>query len=239
MRKVSILFLLLFTLFMFDIRSQVRIYPVTSWEYIFNVSDVEADIDGVTNSINTNMRFTAFLNFAQDWHFDFSNNAGLYTGFAFRNIGIIIDDHRYNDMLLLTYEKVKRRSYTLGAPLAFKFGNFNRNMYLFAGGEIELLFHYKEKYWLNNTKYKSKEWFSNKTERWAPSVFAGLQFPGGGFIKFKYYFNDFLDHSYAGPVYDFTSLKKSSMWYISVGWRLKTRNADKMMKKEFYQTAMR
>jgi hypothetical protein len=142
-------------------------------------------------------------------------------------------------MISVDYEKVKRRSYTFGVPLSFKFGNFDKNIYFFAGGEMELLFHYKEKYWLNDVKYKSKEWFSNKTERWAPSVFGGVQFPGGGYIKFKYYFNDFLNHDYVDSVYDFTSLTKTSMWYISVGWRFKTRSTKKMMKKEFYQTAMR
>ncbi|NPA36672.1 MAG: hypothetical protein GXO47_07465, partial [Chlorobi bacterium] len=201
--------------------------------------DVEAEQDGRIVNINTNMRFSAFLNFAQDWHYDFSNNFGLYTGFAFRNIGLIIDDYQYSDMNHLSYDKVKRRSYTLGMPLAFKFGNFDSNMYLFGGTEIELLFHYKEKYWINDTKYKSKEWFSNKTERWAPSFFAGIQFAGGNFIKFKYYTNDFLNHDYVGPVYDFTSLRKSSMWYISIGFRIKTKSTSDMMKKEFYETAMR
>ena len=185
------------------------------------------------------MRFTGFLNLEQAWHFDFTNNIGLYTGFGFRNIGLIIDDYRYNDMTQLEYEKVKRRSYTFGVPLAMKVGNFGKNIYLFAGGEIELLFHYKEKYWLNDTKYKSKEWFSNKTERWAPSVFAGLQLPGGVFVKYKYYFNDFLNHDYVDPVYDFTSLTKTSMWYVSVGWRIRLRKAIKVIEKEYHQTAMR
>ncbi len=223
----------------FTLKAQVLIYPVTSMEYIFSVSDVEANLDGGTANINTNMRFTAFFNIEQTWHFDFSDKFGLYTGLAFNNVGLIIDDYRYNDMVSIDYDKVKRRSYNMGLPLSFKFGNFSKNIYLFAGGEIELLFHYKEKYWLNDTKYKSKEWFSKKTERWAPSVFAGIQLPGGMFVKYKYYFNDFLNHDYVDPVYDFTSLKKSKIWYISVGWKFRTLRAKKIMEREYYHTAMK
>jgi hypothetical protein len=223
----------------FSMNAQLKIYPVSSWELIFNVSDVEAESEGEIKSLNTNMRFSGFLNFEQAWHFDVSNTFGFYTGFGFRNIGLIIEDSGYDDMQNIDYDKVKRRSYTLGAPLALKLGNFDNNFYVFAGGEMEMLFHYKEKYWLNDTKYKSKEWFSKKTERWAPSVFAGIQFPGGGFMKFKYYFNDFLNHDYKEGIYDFTSLTKSSMWYISVGWRFRTIRAKQMTKKEFYQMAMK
>jgi len=219
------------------VEAQTHIYPVTTWEYIFNASDFEAEVDGNLQAINTNMRFTAFFNWGQNWHFDFTNRVGLYTGFAFRNVGIIVDDSKFNDKPEAAYSKVKRRSYNFGVPLSLKFGNLENHIYFYGGAEIELMFHYKEKYWVDGVKYKSKEWFSNKTERWAPSVFAGVQLPGGFNIKYKYYFNDFLNHSYKDSFTDFTSVKKSGMWYISVGWQFHTMKADKIMTKEFYETS--
>ncbi len=232
-------FLLFAVMLMFNgnINAQTRIYPVTTWEYIFNASDFEAEMNGNMESVNTNMRFTAFFNWGQNWHFDFNNKMGIYTGFAFRNVGIIVDDSKYNDKPEADYSKVTRRSYNLGIPLSFKYGNFNNHMYFYGGAEIELMFHYKEKYWIDGVKYKSKEWFSDKTERWAPSVFVGVQLPGGFNIKYKYYFNDFLNHSYKDSFTDFSSIGKSSMWYISVGWQFHTMKADKIMTKEFYETA--
>jgi len=221
------------------VNAQMIIYPVTTWELIFNPSNVESNLGEGTENINSNMRFTGFFNWGQNIHFDVNNKFGFYTGLAFRNIGIIIDDQRYNDMNTVEYSKVKRRSYTLGLPVALKVGNFDRNIYLFAGGEIEMLFHYKEKYWVNGVKYKSKEWFKNKTERWNPSVFVGIQFPGGVSIKYKYYFNDFLNHDYKDSMYDFTSLKETSYWYVSIGWQFRTRRVEKVMKKNYTNMALR
>lgn len=236
--KKSFIVLALCFMLTHAVNGQMIIYPVTTWEIIFNPSSVEADLGDGPQHITTNMRFTGFFNWGQNLHFDFNDKFGFYTGLAFRNIGIIVDDPRYNDMTSVDYYKVKRRTYTLGLPVAIKIGNFNRNMYLFAGGEIEMLFHYKEKYWVSGVKYKSKEWFSNKTERWNPSVFVGIQFPGGFNVKYKYYFNDFLNHDYHDSMYDFTSLRETSIWYISVGWQFRTRRAEKIVKRD-YQMALR
>ncbi len=236
--KKSFIVLALCFMLTHAVNGQMIIYPVTTWEIIFNPSSVEADLGDGPQHITTNMRFTGFFNWGQNLHFDFNDKFGFYTGLAFRNIGIIIDDPRYNDMTSVDYYKVKRRAYTLGLPVAIKIGNFTRNMYLFAGGEIEMLFHYKEKYWVSGVKYKSKEWFSNKTERWNPSFFVGIQFPGGVNIKYKYYFNDFLNNEYQDSMYDFTSLRETSIWYISVGWQFRTRRAEKIVKRD-YQMALR
>ena len=70
-----------------------------------------------------------------------------------------------------------------------------------AGGEAELMFHYKEKQFINGDKQrKSKEWFSDKVNLFNPSVFAGIQLPGGMNVKFKYYLNDFLNQAYTETV---------------------------------------
>jgi len=237
MKRIYVFLFFSLVLFNANVNAQTRIYPVTTWEYIFSGADIEADIDGSNLSVNNNMRFTAFFHLGQNWHFDFSNKVGLYTGFAFRNVGLIIEDSKYSDKPEVDYSKVKRRSYNFGVPLSFKFGNFDKHLFIYGGAEIELMFHYKEKYWVDGVKYKSKEWFSNKTERWAPSAFVGVQLPGGFNIKYKYYFNNFLNHSYKDSHTDFTSLTNSKIWYISVGWQFHTMKADNIWKKEFYETA--
>ncbi len=238
MKKNILIVVFLFLPFI-AINAQTSIYTAFSQEYIFNSSTVKADMGSGIKDINSNMRFTAFLNYGLNLHLDVSGVFGFYSGLAIRNIGIIIDDSGYNDMTIEKDNKLKRRSYTLGAPLAFKLGKLSNDLYLFAGGEIEMLFHYKEKYWIDGTKFKSKDWFSKKTERWNPSVFVGVQLPGGFNVKYKYYFNDFLNHGYKDSMYDFTSLAQSSMWYISVGWQIRIKTVKKEFRKEFYQTAMK
>jgi hypothetical protein len=49
------------------------------------------------------------LNIGQYFHVDFTNNIGLYTGLAVRNVGFIYDTD--------IPTKTIRRSYTLGVPL--------------------------------------------------------------------------------------------------------------------------
>ena len=234
-----ILAFVMYFFFSSGIFSQVKIYPVTGWDLIFSGADVETDINGQVQGVNTNMRFTGFLNFSQNWHFDFTDVFGMYTGFGFRNVGLIIDDPTYNDKPGTDYSKVKRRSYNFGIPVAVKLGNVTNGMYFFAGGEIELLFHYKEKYWVDGVKYKSKEWFSDKTERWAPSVFAGLHLPMGFNVTYRYYFNNFLNNNYQDDYTDFTSLTQSTIWYVSLGWQFRTFVPHRNMNKEYYKIVLK
>ena len=73
----------------------------------------------------------------------------------------------------------------LGVPLAIKLGSFKNHFYFFGGGEYEMAFHLKEKYWTDSfdrsgPKTKSTEWFSSQTPTFLPSLFAGVQFPRWG-----------------------------------------------------------
>ncbi len=160
------------------------------------------------------VRFTGFFNWRNEWHYNFSKSVGLYTGFNIRNIGMI---NKYENLSTNENHKLKQRSYTLGLPLAFKFGNIDKTMYFFAGGEIELAFHYKEKRFDGNEKqYTKTAWFSDKTKRFIPSVFAGFQLPTGTNISFKYYLTDFLNKDYTNnneKIYRGTS---SNIFYVSV-----------------------
>ena len=60
------------------------------------------------------------------------------------------------------------------------------------------MFHFKQKTFIDGAKYKYSDWFSSRTPTFIPSVFAGIQFPGGLQVKVKYYLDDFLNHKFNG-----------------------------------------
>ena len=211
---------------MVQVNGQRKVYSVTSGEMIFGWADVEQTPVGSNSmeSVSSNLRFSVFFHLGQYVHLDLNNSVGLYSGLAVRNIGFITED----DALDIGVEKEKHRSYTLGLPLALKLGSFNDHFYLFGGGEYEMLFHYKYKYWINGDKYKTSEWFSNRTNRFVPSVFAGVQFPGGLNIKFKYYLDDFLNSDFKKGDVDYSKYGKTQMLHISVCWQFDTRDIEKI-----------
>jgi len=166
--------------------AQTSIFLSSEWELLFQGASIKDH--GV--KMNNNMRFTAFFHTATDVHFDFFRWGGIYTGLGIRNIGYIQDDVPDPGV-----DKIKRRSYTLGIPLVFKVGNMD-GFYFFAGGEYEWLFHYKEKTFTGDVKSTYKDWFSNRTKHFLPSVMAGVQMPAGIMLKFKYYLSNFLNEDY-------------------------------------------
>lgn len=230
MKKIySIIVLLNFLLVLQQTDAQA-IYPVSSGEMIFSFSDVEQN--GV--NVPTNMRFTIFINYGQYWHFDLSNSIGLYTGGAIRNVGFITEQ---NDI------KIKRRVYTLGVPLALKLGSFKDNLYIFGGGEYEFPFHYKQKIFVDDSKIKKSQWLSERTLQFLPSVFAGIQFPKGLNLKFKYYLENFLNRDFTGndlgvPV-DYQNFNQTQLFYISVSFQLKGSKYKEEYKEKSYEVAYR
>jgi hypothetical protein len=218
MKKILILIAFAFSLSSIPANAQ-KLYSVLSWEMLFQFADVE--LEGA-NIISKPPRYTCFFHLADYIHFDIIDNIGLYTGLAVRNVGFIYDED--------IPQKTIRRSYTLGIPIALKLGSFKNHIYFFGGGEYELLFHYKAKRWLSTdrdgTKIKDTSWFSSKTERFVPSVFAGIQFPGGINVTFKKYIGDFLNKEYVGSdlgqqdvaFADYTQL---DLYYISLSWQFR------------------
>jgi hypothetical protein len=205
-----------------------KMYNTVNWEMLFQWANV--DLAGST-IVSRPVRFTAFFNLGSYYHLDFTNNIGLYTGLAIRNVGFIYDED--------IPQKTIRRSYTLGLPVALKLGSFKDHLYFFGGGEYELLFHYKGKRWMSNErsgpKIKETAWFSDKTERFVPSVFAGVQFPGGVNIKFKMYLGDFLNRSYVGPDLgqqnvSFANFTQLDLYYISLSWQFRIDKAKDHIK---------
>ncbi len=227
MRKI--LLSLLFVVTLTQVQAQTEIYTVTSGEMIFSWADVEQTPigGGAMEGVSNIPRFSAFFHVGQYVHLDFTDALGIYSGLAIRNIGFITKD----DALDLGVEKEKHRSYTLGLPVALKLGSFRNHFYLFGGGEYELLFHYKYKYWIDGDKYKTSEWFSDRTKRFVPSVFAGVQFPRGLNVKFTYYLDDFLNSDFkkgTNPLNDYSRYGKTRMFYVSLCWQFDTRDFNKV-----------
>ena len=200
--KRNILILIL-ALSIFTLKAQnENIYLSTGTEIIFSGADVYFN----GTDVNTNARFTLFFHLQQQVDFDLTDNIGLYTGFAIRNVGLIMEDLYQNvgynvDQLHPDYNKntkIKHRSYSLGFPIAIKLGSLENNFFAYGGFEYEWMFHYKQKKFIDGEKYKFKEWGSDRVNPWIPSWFVGVQFPGGFNLKFKYYLNDFLNQAFEG-----------------------------------------
>lgn len=215
--------------------SQTKIYAVTSGEFLFQTAQVSFTEQFMQDNpsaelVGNPLRFTLFLHLGQYMHFDFTDNLGLYSGVGMRNVGFISDERLdINNSGTVQDFKIIRRSYNLGVPLAIKIGSFKNNFYFFAGGEYELMFAYKEKYWNSHsrsgTKTKSNQWFGNQTPTFIPSVFAGLHFPGGIHLQFKYYLNNFINTNYTNPnnpISDLTRYKDATVMYVSLSWQFNT-----------------
>jgi len=229
--------------------SAQKIYPVTSGEIIFSQNQTSFTSQ-FTSQYPTarlaasNVRFTVFLHLGQYIHYDLNNSLGFFSGLAIRNVGMITDETLPQTVSATNGASVPysdynivRRQYMLGVPLAIKLGSFSNHFYIFGGGEYEMAFVLKEKYWTNTfdrsgSKTKNVEWFSSQTPTFMPSVFAGIQFPGGFNLKFKYYLNDFLNHDYkvtsnsqdgaAFSISDQTRYKESQVFYVSLCWQFNT-----------------
>ena len=240
--------LLSFSLFLvagIGLNAQTRVHGYTSGELIFSQSNAGftqefKDTYASAQMVGNNVRFTMFFHLGHYWHFDFSNNIGLISGLGIRNIGMITDERLPQNVAdgnnPITYQdyKIIRRQYTLGVPLMLKLGSFNKHFHIFGGGEIEWAFHFRQKYWTGSfdrsgDKTNAREWFSNRTPNFLPSVVAGIQLPGGMNVRFKYYLVDFLNNGYAVPansqpgstfnVGDLTRYESSQLFYVSVCWQ--------------------
>lgn len=235
MKKNFVIIILAMTLVTISTHAQ-RIYHSNGGEVIFSGADV--NFNG-TNA-NTNLRFTIFFHTQQLLNLDLTSHIGLYTGLAIRNVGLITEDLYQNvgfsgidntDPNWNKSTKVKRRSYSLGFPLAIKVGSLDKNFFVYAGGEYEWMFHYKQKLFIDDNKTKFTEWTSDRVNPWIPSLFAGIQFPQGFNLKFKYYMDDFLNPDFRGTDFgqavDYSEFESSGMWYISLAVMINKKQVQK------------
>ena len=223
--------------------TQTRIYRSGGSEIILSGADIKIAPTGLAPvDVNNNMRFTLFFHLQQFINLDLGSKVGLYTGAAIRNVGLIQNDlYQYMgftgiDNTHRNWNKstvIKRRSYSLGFPLALKLGNLDDFYFIYAGGEIEWMFHYKQKQFIDGNKTIYTEWGSKRVNPWNPSVFAGVQFPGGLNLKLKYYMNDFLNTNLQGIDFgeqvDYGQFQSTGIWYISIAIVINKYQLKKMM----------
>lgn len=188
-------------------------YWAGSTEFIFSWGNMKIE----NTDVSSVLRFSGFLNYQSQFHYNFSKRMGIYTGLGIRNVGFI---NRLNDSI-----KIKQRVYAAGIPLALKLGDLEKSAYLAIGGEMELFFNYKQKTFYSDTKSKFDEWFSDRTELFNPSVFLEVKGKRGNYIRFKYYIKDFLKDdkqtvTVNNVVNTFRPLE-SKLFYISIGSTLK------------------
>lgn len=187
-------------------------YLRSSSELIFSMGDVDAGVVETTPVV----RFSGFFHLQEEYHYDFSGSLGVFTGLGIRNVGMI---NKLNDSI-----KVKQRVYSLALPVAVKIGNMN-GFHISAGGEAELFFHYKQKTFYDDEKFKKDEWFSDKVNLFNPSVFLQINTRRGTYIKFKYYLMDFLvEDKQSVKIYSVPypyAPESSKLFYISLGNKIK------------------
>lgn len=175
------------------VSAQTRTYVTSGGEMIFSFANID------NNGINPEniVRFSPVFNAQVYGNFDFGQNFGLIAGGSIRNVGFINGNTDPENSGV----KKKYRNYNLGIPIGIKIGKLNK-VFLFGGYEIEFPFHYKEKTFVNGTKQDAKisTWFSSRTPVLYHTVFAGIQFPYGMSLKFKYYLTNFFNKDFTETV---------------------------------------
>ena len=169
------------------------IFGFSNAAYTSNNSGLNGRNDA--GSISDAMRFTIWVHLGLYSHFDFSKHFGIYTGIVNRNVGFITSEMP-SEMKFTSKVKWKRRSYTLGVPLAIKFGDLDKGMYAFVGLQYDMFYHYKEKEFAEDKKRKYTEWFSDRVNLFIPSVFGGITFPDGLSVKVTYALGDMMNKNY-------------------------------------------
>lgn len=233
MNLKSTLLLIVFSFFIISAGAQVRSYVTTGGEIIFSFAEID------NNGINPDniIRFSPVFNLQVFGNFDFGKNFGLIAGGSIRNVGFINGNTDPDNSGI----KQKYRTYNFGIPIGFKIGNVNK-FFLFGGYEIEFPFHYKEKTFINGVKQDAKisTWFTNRVPTFYNSVFAGIQFPYGLNLKFKYYFTNFFNESYTETVNGEVVMPydgyKANVFYFSLSFALFQNN--QVYYKEYKKTTV-
>ncbi|ANE49281.1 outer membrane beta-barrel protein [Flavisolibacter tropicus] len=192
-----------------------KAYVTSGGELIFSFANIEQD----GSSENSILRFSPVINLQGMLNKDLSEKFGVFTGLALRNVGYIMDDYK-DPSNNLNYKK-KFRSYNLGIPVGFKVGNLDKTFF-YGGYEGEVALAYKEKTYEGGDKTnKITGWFSNRQEIFQHGFLAGIQFPYGANLKFKYYLSEFHNRDYVdnAGVKPYAALK-SNIYYFSLSFFL-------------------
>lgn len=176
-----------------------------------------AKINDYGKSENSLLRFAPVFNPQLMLHKDMSKKFGFYSGLNIHNTGYTYDKFFTRDTVHSLYKK-KFRSYNIGIPLGIKFGNLDK-VFFFAGYELELPLHYKEKTFNGKDKIeKYSSWFSRKENGLQHGLMFGIQTKSGVTFKFKYYLSEFHNRNYTdgrgNKVYEGL---QSNIFYFSFG----------------------
>jgi hypothetical protein len=175
--------------------SQTKTYFTSGGEMIFSFANITQN--GVEES--SLVRWAPFFNVQSMYNVDFGKSAGIFTGLAIRNVGYINENYKMTTEEIAqgkAYDKKKYRTYNLAIPVGLKLGNLGK-MFFYGGYEVEFPFHYKEKSFEGGDKVdKITGYFSPRVESIQHGFLAGIQFPYGANLKFKYYLSSFHKQDY-------------------------------------------
>jgi len=202
------------TLFVFTAHAQLKRYTSSSGEMIFSFANIAKQ----GNAIDSRLRWSPVFNGQVLLNYDFNKTSGLFHGLALRNVGFIYE-------IPGTDTLKKFRSYNVGVPIGFKLGNLKRGLFLYAGYEFEIPFHYKEKTFVNEEKKERiRSWFTNRQNWYTQSLFVGINFPKGINLKFKYYINEFFNPNYiqtlSGGKSNLFQSFNVNIFYFAVDWNV-------------------
>jgi len=211
--KRTLLLFLAFVALSAITNAQNKLYTTTGGEIILSF----ASIDNNGNAAGNIVRFSPVFNAQFFGNYDVNDNFGLLFGAAIRNVGFIYDtpsDSQFDGV------KKKFRNYNFAIPVGIKVGKMGK-AFFFAGYEIEFPFNYKEKTFENEIKTKNSVWFSKRVPAYYHTVFAGVQFPYGISLKFKYYLSEFFNQDFmefdgSQPYKDL----KANVFYFSISTSL-------------------
>ncbi|RYG43789.1 MAG: hypothetical protein EOO01_20700 [Chitinophagaceae bacterium] len=194
MKKFTLLFLLTLSIVagaaaqMMPKRPAKKVYISTDFD-LFLLSSSILEKPGMDRKL-TVPRFTAKPFLGINFNYDFGSSVGIFTGVSIKNMGFI---EKFDN----PDSTVKRRVYTIGAPLGIKIGDVKYGGYVILGVGADFPFHYKEKgYIKRNNKTKTGEWFSDRTPHVMPYAFIGAHLVPILTVKLQYYPANFLNQDY-------------------------------------------
>jgi hypothetical protein len=148
-------------------------------------------------------RFSCFWTLNANMRRDFGKKMSFLAGVAIKNLG---SKYYVTSSLPSNYVSVGRY-YTVGIPLALRFGNIAKHKWFGIDGGFDVPFNYKQKSWTagsKSTKVKSNTWFPAATNYFVPYVGASFSTKFGG-VKFINYLRPFS-----------TAATAESMRYVSL-----------------------
>jgi hypothetical protein len=217
--KHLIIVLSLCTLFAVSGFSQSNGYWSSGGEMLFSFADITDN--GVSES--STLRWAPVINLQGTYNYDLNENLGIFSGIGLRNVGYIYDNYQERTAVegeMGNWYKKKFRSYNIGLPIGIKLGKMD-GLFFYGGYEIELPVVYKEKTFEQGDKIdKITGWFSNRVEMFQHGFVAGVQFPYGFNLRFKYYMSEFHNQNFeSNGVKPYKGLE-SHIMYFSVGYNL-------------------